>query len=225
MKIQKNWYYLIDDKVGETIEVVDWVYCALFLGESSKSYKIFLGKDSRLDFFGFFTKKSSPKLEFNQLEQWSLLTVKQMFFNYKSDLFSEIISIINSDNSKSFIDIISIIKDKKLHIDSSIEVKKNIIWVEAVLKQKNIFIWNNWEVRGLPKLFVKSNSVKASHSCNIERISDETLFYLKSRWINENKAILMLIQSYFKKNFSCLKMIDKKIYDKTYNDFLTFQYI
>jgi Fe-S cluster assembly scaffold protein SufB len=55
----------------------------------------------------------------------------------------------------------------------------------------------------------------------MERISDDLLFYLKSRGISENKAILMMIESYFVKNFSCLKMMDKKNYERVYNDFLT----
>jgi Fe-S cluster assembly scaffold protein SufB len=69
-------------------------------------------------------------------------------------------------------------------------------------------------------LNVKSFNVKASHSCKVERINDEILFYLKSRWISENEAIIMLIESFFIKNFGCLKMMDNTIYDKVYNDFL-----
>gem|GEM_PF-3103125 len=68
---------------------------------------------------------------------------------------------------------------------------------------------------------MKSFSVKASHSCNVERINDDYLFYLKSRGIDENNAITLMIKSFFVKNFSCLKMLDKKLYDKTYDDFLT----
>ncbi len=220
MKIQKNWFYLIDDSFTENIEIWEWVYAFVFLNETSKSFIFNLKKNSRLDYFGFFSKKSSSKIEFNQFEDNSLLNVKQMFFNNEMDLSSDIKSVINSNNSNSFINITSIIRDKKLSIDSSIEIEKWLFWVEANLKQKNIFIWNSWLVRGLPKLLVKSSSVKASHSCKVERINDEVLFYLKSRWISENKAILMMIESYFLKNFGCLKMMDESVYEKVYNDFL-----
>jgi hypothetical protein len=47
-----------------------------------------------------------------------------MFFNHKIDLTSNIKSIIASNNSNSFINIISIIKDNKLSIDSSIEIEQ-----------------------------------------------------------------------------------------------------
>lgn len=220
MKIQKNWFYLIDDSFSENIEIWEWVYAFVFLNETEKSFNFNLRQNSRLDYFWFFSKKSSSKIEFNQSEDNSLLNVKQMFFNHKIDLTSNIKSIIASNNSNSFINIISIIKDNKLSIDSSIEIEQWLIWVEADLKQKNIFIWDSWSVRWLPKLNVKSFNVKASHSCKVERINDEILFYLKSRWISENEAIIMLIESFFIKNFGCLKMMDNTIYDKVYNDFL-----
>ncbi len=220
MKIQKNWFYLIDDISDSNIEIWEWIYAFVFLNETEKSFIFNLKKNSRLDYFWFFSKKSSSKIEFNQSEDNSLLNVKQMFFNHKTDLTSNIKSIIASNNSNSFINIISIIKDNKLSIDSSIEIEQWLIWVEANLKQKNIFIWDSWSVRGLPKLNVKSFNVKASHSCKVERIKDDLLFYLKSRGISENEAILMLIESYFLNNFKCLKMMDNVIYDKVYDDFL-----
>jgi len=221
MRIGKNWFYVIDDTFSQIIEIEDWIYASLFIADTSKSFEFILWKNSRLDFFWFFTRSSSELLKFRQEWENSYLKIKQMFFCSSSDLKSSIKSIVNSNNSKSFVDIISIVKDKKVSIDSSIEIEKWCIWVDADLKQKNIFIWDKWEVRWLPKLLVKSFSVKASHSCNVERINDDYLFYLKSRGIDENNAITLMIKSFFVKNFSCLKMLDKKLYDKTYDDFLT----
>lgn len=221
MKIEKNWFYIVNDKSGDKIEIWEWIYAFVFLRDIEKSFRFDLKKNSRLDLFGFSTKKSSENLEFIQSDEKSELKIKYMFFNSETDLTSNIKSLIASNNSKSNINIISIIKDKKLHIDSTIEIEKWFYWVEANLKQKNIFIGDKWQVRGLPKLLVKSNQVKASHACKVERISDDLLFYLKSRWISENKAILLMIESYFVKNFGCLKMMDKKNYEKVYNDFLT----
>lgn len=221
MKIEKNWFYIVDDKSDDKIEIWEWIYAFVFLRDVEKSFRFDLKKNSRFDLFGFSMKKSSQDLIINQNEDNSELKIKYMFFNSETDLTSNIRSIIASNNSKSNINIISIIKDKKLNIDSTIEIEQWFSWVDANLKQKNIFIWESWQVRGLPKLLVKSNQVKASHACKVERISDDLLFYLKSRWISENKAILLMIESYFVKNFSCLKMMDKKNYDRVYNDFLT----
>lgn len=221
MKIQKNWFYILDDKSSKEVEISDWIYAFILLRDCEKSFRFDLKKNSRLDLFGFSMKKSSQDLIINQNEDNSELKIKYMFFNSETDLTSNIKSVIASNNSKSNINIISIIKDKKLHIDSTIEIEKWYYWIEANLKQKNIFIWESGQVRGLPKLLVKSNQVKASHACKVERISDDLLFYLKSRGISENKAILLMIESYFIKNFGCLKMMDKKNYERVYNDFLS----
>jgi hypothetical protein len=69
-------------------------------------------------------KKSGKNLDFIQAEEKSELKIKYMFFNYAFDLASNIKSVIASNNSKSNINITSIIKDKKLHIDSIIEIEK-----------------------------------------------------------------------------------------------------
>ncbi|MDR1945111.1 MAG: SufD family Fe-S cluster assembly protein [Candidatus Peribacteria bacterium] len=53
-----------------------------------------------------------------------------------------------------------------------------------------------------PKLLVESNDVKASHSCKVERINNNKIFYLKSRGINENEAIKLLLEANIKSLFS-----------------------
>ncbi len=221
MLITKNWFYIINDKSDNIIQIEAWVYVFIFLSNTSKDFIFRLKKDSKLDFFSFFHEKSSSNLEFYQNEDNSNLKVKNMFFTSSHNLENILKSKISSNNSTSNIENIWIVKGKKLSLDSSIEIEQNCKKVKANLSQKNIFIWENWEIRWLPKLFVKSNDVKASHSFKIEKIDTEKLFYLKSRWINENEAIFMLIKSLFIKNFSCIKMLDKQIFQKTYNDFLT----
>lgn len=221
MLIKENWFYIIDDKSDSLIQIENWIYAFLFLHNTSKNFIFELKENSKLDFFSFFSEKSSSILEFHQYEDNSNLKIKNMFFNYKNDLKNTLKSKIWSNNSTSNIEIIWIVKEKKLTLDSGIEIEKNCKKVTANLSQKNIFIWENWQIRWLPKLFVESEDVKASHSCKIEKIDIDKLFYIKSRWISENEAIIMLIESLFIRNFSCIKMLDKKIFQKTYNDFLT----
>ncbi|MDR2411106.1 MAG: SufD family Fe-S cluster assembly protein [Candidatus Peribacteria bacterium] len=52
-----------------------------------------------------------------------------------------------------------------------------------------------------PKLKVKSNDVNASHSCKVERISKEKMFYLKSRGISENEVVKLLLEANIKSLF------------------------
>lgn len=56
-------------------------------------------------------------------------------------------------------------------------------------------------MRGLPTLLVHSNDVKASHACNMERISDDKLFYLRSRGLPREDATVLMLESYIAKIF------------------------
>ena len=74
--------------------------------------------------------------------------------------------------------------------------KKNVKNVEARLYEETLLIWNAKYISLIPWLRVDSPEVKASHWAKIQRISPERLFYMQSRWLSEDKAINMIIDSY-----------------------------
>ena len=63
-------------------------------------------------------------------------------------------------------------------------------------------------------LFVGTKDVRASHGCKIEKISDEELFYLRSKWINKQNSIQMMLESYISNLFGCLKMFNQEFYEE-----------
>ena len=54
----------------------------------------------------------------------------------------------------------------------------------------------------------------------MERISDEKLFYLRSRWLHKKNALNMMIDSYINELFSWLELIDKDFFDNVSAVFL-----
>ncbi|MGB2111461.1 MAG: SufD family Fe-S cluster assembly protein [Patescibacteria group bacterium] len=56
-------------------------------------------------------------------------------------------------------------------------------------------------MRGFPTLLVRSNDVQAGHGCNIEKISDEKLFYLRSRGVDKQNALTMMVIAYIETIF------------------------
>lgn len=218
--INKNWFYLIDENSPCTIDILPWVYAIILLVNSQNPYTFNLEENSKLDFYGFFEKSSPSKILFNQIKDNSKLNIKSLFLNKKTDLKSNIKSFIDSNNSNSQVDIISIIQNNHISLQSSIEIEKENKWICAFLKQKNIFINENWSVSWWPILNVKSLDVKASHSCQIEKLSNKDTFYLQSRWISRQKAISMLIESYFTKTFWCISLLDNSLYQNLFQDFL-----
>lgn len=61
--------------------------------------------------------------------------------------------------------------------------------------EENIFLGSKGSIRGIPSLLVHSDDVEAGHAARIERVSDEKLYYLRSRGIPKDDATVMMIES------------------------------
>ena len=100
-------------------------------------------------------------------------------------------------NTKAWINIIALASDQSsITLNGNLHIKKNVKNVEARLYEETLLIWNAKYISLIPWLRVDSPEVKASHWAKIQRISPERLFYMQSRWLSEDKAINMIIDSY-----------------------------
>ena len=86
--------------------------------------------------------------------------------------------------------------------------------------EDNLFLWNKWSIKWIPTLLVESDDVEASHACRIEKISDEKLFYMRTRWIWKENAISMMINAKIFDLFKCLSMINKEFYNEIIENIL-----
>lgn len=209
--ISKTGFYIIDKNFENEINIEKNIYVSLFMKNFDKDLIIDIWENSKVDMYCFFTQICPENIKIIQNYNNSILNLKSLFFDSKKNLSSNIISQINSNNSKSFLNIVSIVKENKIEINSWIEVKKNSKKIESKLELENIFVWNNGKIKSTPNLFIESNEVKISHSSKSHRLNDDKLFYLKSRWLDKKKSTSIMIESYFIKIFSCLKMFDEKI--------------
>jgi len=106
--------------------------------------------------------------------------------------------------SHSYLDmhIVSFVSDNGIiDLDGIVHIVEGVEKVEGYLKEENIFLGSTGKVRGLPTLLVHSNDVKAAHACNMEKISDEKLFYLRSRGLPREDATMIMLDSYIRKTF------------------------
>jgi len=67
---------------------------------------------------------------------------------------------------------------------------------------------------------VHSNDVKAAHACNMQRIPDETLYYLRSRGLPKEDATVLMLESYIYKIFGELETVDENLYTEIKEDIL-----
>ena len=221
MKITKNWFYIVENDNCEEINIWANLIVWVLLLDTKNSLKINIAENSKAEIFGFFSESCSENLEIIQGNYKSEITFKALFIDNKINLNSNIVNQISGNNSHSKIKIISIVKNKKISVDSCIKIPNNSKNIDAKLELENIFIWDNWSINSNPNLFIDSNDVKVSHSSKTHRIPEEKLFYLKSRWLDEKNSSQMLLESYFRETFSCVEMFDKNYFDKLKSTFLS----
>ena len=122
---------------------------------------------------------------------------------------------INTDfkvnNTKVGINVIALASDNaSITLNGNLHIEKNIKNVEEKLYEETLLIWNAKYISLIPWLRVDSPDVKASHWAKIQRISAKRLFYMQSRWLSEEKAINMIINSYSEQIIDKLELNEKE---------------
>ena len=100
-------------------------------------------------------------------------------------------------NTKVWINVIALASNNaSITLNGNLHIEDWIKNVEAKLYEETLLLWNAKYISLIPWLRVDSPDVKASHWAKIQRISPERLFYMQSRWLSEEKAMNMIINSY-----------------------------
>ena len=100
-------------------------------------------------------------------------------------------------NTKVWINVIALASDNaSITLDGNLHIGNGIKNVNAKLYEETLLLWNAKYISLIPWLRVDSPDVKASHWAKVQRISPERLFYMQSRWLSNEKAINMIINSY-----------------------------
>lgn len=91
-----------------------------------------------------------------------------------------------------------------------------VLWPNAVksagfLLEENLLLWKKIRIHTLPKLDVHTNDVQASHGATIDRLDENTLFYLSAKGISRQQAEQLMIQSYIQKALDLVWVEDKTI--------------
>ncbi len=115
------------------------------------------------------------------------------------------------NNTKVGINVIALASDNaSITLNGNLHIEKNIKNVEAKLYEETLLIWNAKYISLIPWLRVDSPDVKASHWAKIQRISPKRLFYMQSRWLSQEKAINMIINSYSEQIIDKLELNEKE---------------
>ena len=212
MQITKSWFYNLEDfwEISR-FEISDWLKI-IALDNWKTSKEIIVWKDVDLKICWFLEKEENYEIVFRQIWEKSNLEVNYLNLAKNSEkIKAKIHSKIESNFSQSDVFVSSICWDNwEVDLDWIIELAPNFRKMAWHLTEENIFLWDKGRVRWIPALLVKSNEVEASHACKIEKISEEDLFYLRSRWIDKQNASFILVESKVKNIFK--NMENEEIY-------------
>ncbi|MEK7496921.1 MAG: SufD family Fe-S cluster assembly protein [Patescibacteria group bacterium] len=77
-----------------------------------------------------------------------------------------------------------------------IKIDEKATGSDAYLSDKSLLIGDKSKAESIPSLEILTNNVKASHGATIGRLSNEDMFYLRSRGLSEKQAKQVLITGF-----------------------------
>lgn len=206
-KILKSGFYRLSDFWDfEKLEIENNLNVVIF-DEWKNNKEIIIWENSEVKISWVLEKENDYKSIFRQTWNNSKVEIKYLLLSKNEEkVKAKIHSLIESNDSVSDVFISSICSENgEIDLDWIIELAPNFRKMAGHLIEENIFLWEKWKIRWIPTLLVKSNEVEASHACKIEKIPEEELFYLRSRWIDKKSATYVLIESKVKNIFSFLE--------------------
>ena len=132
-----------------------------------------------------------------------------IFFGDKSVSSHIKVNILSSNSQINVYTISFIHTDNQFDINCLIKLWKDISNSQWHLLEKNIVLSNKLKIKAIPRLDVYSNDVKASHWLSIDRVNEETMFYLNSKWLDELISKEMIIKGHIQQILSQFEDISK----------------
>jgi Fe-S cluster assembly scaffold protein SufB len=218
LEITKNWFYKISELNLESKEIIIWNNLQIAFYDDSllkSKLKVIIWKNSSLEYFSFFSEEWLFNRHFILKDEKSSVAVKSLIFSENNKIESTITWELAENNSEINLDILSFAWENwEIKLDWILQINEELKWVKWRLDEENIFLWDSWKISGIPTLLVSTNDVEASHSCKMEKISDDKLFYLRSRWVEKENALKIMIEAKIKNLYRCLEIYNKEFYDE-----------
>lgn len=194
MQITKNGFYKVAD-LDADIDILDGLE-VFFYDDTSLKPRINLGAGTILHYISFFDQVGS--YDTHIICQWegSELILNTLIHARDSKISAKIMGEADANNTRLTMNIIALAAQHgEIQVDGVLKINQALRQVFGRLDENNIFLGSSWKLSGFPTLLVASDDIDASHGCKMEKISDEELFYLRSRGVDKNNALKMLLEA------------------------------
>jgi Fe-S cluster assembly protein SufD len=144
-------------------------------------------------------------------------SLKGCFFLKNKNVCSNKTNIIHNDehcvSNQTYKGILN--DESKANYYSSTFVSENAQKTEGYQLSKGILLTDNCSFFSKPELRIFADDVKCSHGSTIGPVDESALYYLRSRGINKNDAMKMIISSFIEDD---LKNLDKNLAEQISNN-------
>lgn len=186
---EKSSVQLSFDQGGEVI-VYDQTHA-----DGSLIRKVVVSHNTKLTWYGVMSGNSDYSLQFVTESGESIVRIL-LLATQDEKLKTNIYSTLSAFHTVTNIHILSFVGDSGIiELNGTVQIDANIAKVKGHILEENIFLGSKGNIRGIPSLLVHSDDVEAGHAARIERVSDEKLYYLRSRGIPRDDATVMMIES------------------------------
>lgn len=187
--------------------------------------KIEVSEKAHLDYFSFFSAEQWYDIHFwKEIHLiWDSATANVNSLNYweENKINVRIVWESKAHEGKLDIKILSFAgQNANIKIDGILTVDAETTGNVWELDEENIFLWETGKISGIPTLFVGTNDMEAGHACRMERISDEKLFYLRSRGVGRENALRIMLEAKVKDLLKNLETVDQDFYDSLLEEIL-----
>lgn len=167
--------------------------------------KIVVTHNTKLTWYGVVSGSSDYSLQF-VTESGDTIVRMLLLATRDEKLKTNIHSALSSSHTATNIHILSLVGESGIiELNGTVQIDAHIAKVKGHILEENIFLGSKGSIRGIPSLLVHSDDVEAGHAARIERVSDEKLYYLRSRGIPKDDATVMMIESAVRNLFSDLE--------------------
>lgn len=221
MKIKTSWTYSFEWVMKDNnIIIWDWLQVVIFELVNSRDIlrEIIVWNNSKLIYRFLWYGECNFDVKIDFMKNWANWDISYMFLSSWDDIIRwSIDNHIRWENIDVNVCVVWLVWDWwKVSVDWNINVGKWSKEINWHLNEQTVFIWNSWESNLLPKLEINSNDVKASHWVRIDRLDDNKLFYMMSKWVNFEESKKLMISSYINNFFWLIwekKYLKEKLFD------------
>ncbi len=173
-----------------------------------------------INFASLYQKNSKHEIKVTCLGNNSKTIINTVFLtktNEQQDL--KISNIFEGQNNTGSITINGILEDQtRCSLEGRVVIKNTAIKTESNLHEKILLLGEKSVCNAKPILQIDTDDVKANHSASTGRISQEDLFYMRSRGLSEQEAEKLIKQglllapfSHLDKNHKFFRQLETRI--------------